>query len=153
MLEHPTALPKSQPVLGRSHSWLYAILHHRPCASGLVAATKPHARTAEHSPGLIPAAGYLRRSTSKQEKSLDDQRAEIERYAAAHGYRIVAWFIDDGISGDATDRRTGFLAMHKAACNGRNFDAILVWNSDRFGRFDSMEAGFWIHKRNSIVPL
>ena len=33
---------------------------------------------------LIPAAGYLRRSTNKQEKSLGDQRREIEKYAADH---------------------------------------------------------------------
>jgi DNA invertase Pin-like site-specific DNA recombinase len=87
----------------------------------------------------------LRRSTSRQEKSLADQRKEIERYAAEHGYNVVRWYQDDGISGDATEKRAGFLALHKAACNGRDFDVILVWDQDRFGRFNSLEAGYWIH--------
>ena len=102
------------------------------------------ARHSSHA-GLIPAVAYLRRSTSRQEKSLDDQRTEIEQYAAANGYHIVRWYVDDGISGDATECRDDFLALHKAACNGRDFEVILVWDQDRFGRFDSMEAGYWIH--------
>jgi site-specific DNA recombinase len=102
---------------------------------------------ARHSirPELIPAVGYLRRSTSRQEKSLEDQRTEIEKYAAANGYRILRWFQDDGISGDATECRLGFQQLHKVACGSRDFDVILIWDQDRFGRFDSMEAGYWIH--------
>ena len=95
--------------------------------------------------GEIPAVGYLRRSTSRQERSLQDQRREIENYAKQNGYRILRWYTDDGISGDATECRHEFLKMHKAATNGRDFDAILAWDYSRFGRFDSIEAGRWIH--------
>lgn len=94
--------------------------------------------------GTVAAVGYIRRSTSKQEKSLDDQQREIERYAGKHGYRIVRWYKDDGVSGDATERRQGFQQLHHDACNGRDFDAILCWDFSRFGRFDSIEAGRWI---------
>ena len=94
---------------------------------------------------LIPAVAYLRRSTNRQERSLDDQRREIEAYAIQNGYRIIRWYIDSGISGDATERRVEFLKMHKAATNGRDFDVILCWDYSRFGRFDSIEAGRWIH--------
>lgn len=94
---------------------------------------------------LVGVVGYVRRSTQKQEKSLADQRREIERYAARHGYTILRWFEDDGISGDATEKRTAFQAMHREATNGRDFDIILCWDQDRFGRFNSIEAGYWIH--------
>ncbi|MCH7686169.1 MAG: recombinase family protein [Planctomycetes bacterium] len=29
--------------------------------------------------------------------------------------------------------------------SGKTFQAIIVWDQDRFGRFDSIEAGHWIH--------
>ena len=95
--------------------------------------------------GTILAVAYYRMSSDKQEASIGDQRTAVERYAIEHGYHIVREYIDEGISGDATERRTQFQAMHKAACNGRDFAAILVWDIDRFGRFDSMEAGYWVH--------
>lgn len=95
--------------------------------------------------GLVPAVAYYRMSSDRQEASIADQREAVQRYAADHGYRIIREYIDEGISGDATERRTQFQAMHKAACNGRDFEAILVWDQDRFGRFDSMEAGYWVH--------
>ncbi len=96
-------------------------------------------------PNAIPAVAYIRRSTEKQEMSLADQRREIERYAERHGYHILRWFEDDAISGDATEKRAAFQTLHKAACNGKDFEVILCWDQDRFGRFDSMEAGYWIH--------
>lgn len=95
------------------------------------------------SEGLIPAAGYLRRSTGKQEKSLDDQRREIERYAADHGYHIVRWYVDDAISGDATPQRDEFLRMRDDCATG-DFRVIICWDQERFGRFDSLDAGYWI---------
>ncbi len=98
-----------------------------------------------HAAPQIPAVAYLRRSTNRQERSLDDQRREIEAYAGLHGYRILRWYTDSGISGDATERRLEFLRMHKAATNGRDFEVILCWDYSRFGRFDSIEAGRWIY--------
>lgn len=103
------------------------------------------AKTKSKRKHLTPAAGYLRRSTGKQEMSLSDQRREIERLACENGYKIVRWYQDDSISGDATEKRSGFLRMHGDATNGRDFEVILVWDQDRFGRFNSLEAGYWVH--------
>jgi DNA invertase Pin-like site-specific DNA recombinase len=83
-------------------------------------------------------------STDRQDKSIAEQRAEIERYAAAKGYDLLDWYEDHGISGDKTELREAFKRMIGDANRG-DYKAILVWDQDRFGRFDSMEAGHWIH--------
>jgi site-specific DNA recombinase len=88
---------------------------------------------------------YIRRSTTnRQEQSLEGQRGDIIRFCEENGYEIVRWYEDDGISGDATEKRAGFRQMHHDATNGRDFDLILTWDLSRFGRFDSIEAGRWI---------
>jgi len=55
--------------------------------------------------GLVPAVIYLRMSNSVQEKSIPEQRIEVERYAADNGYRIVREYVDEAISGDAATYR------------------------------------------------
>jgi DNA invertase Pin-like site-specific DNA recombinase len=84
---------------------------------------------------LIRAAGYLRASTDDQEGSCPRQRDAILRYAERHGYTIVRWYSDDGISGTSAER-PGFLSM-AADCESRgDFDAVLVLTLDRFARMD-----------------
>jgi DNA invertase Pin-like site-specific DNA recombinase len=83
-------------------------------------------------------------SSNKQEASPQQQRDAIEAYAVQHGYRIIAWYVDEGISGDATEKRLQFQRMIADADNGK-FKAILCWNQDRFGRFNSLEAGHWVY--------
>jgi DNA invertase Pin-like site-specific DNA recombinase len=101
----------------------------------------------------IAAVGYIRMSTDKQETSPEQQRSEILSYAQRHGYTILKWFEDLGISGDKTEKRIGFQAMIADASEGR-FKAILCWDQDRFGRFDSLESGYWIHPlRKNHVQL
>ena len=92
----------------------------------------------------IVSVGYIRMSTDRQETSPEQQRAEIENYAAKHGYQVMRWYQDLGISGDRTDKRLQFQQMITDAADGR-FKAILCWDQDRFGRFDSLESGYWIH--------
>lgn len=86
----------------------------------------------------IPAVAYLRRSTDKQEQSLGDQRLEVSRYAEEQGYQIVREYVDDAISGTSAEERPGFQAMVADAQAG-GFQAVIVWNSDRFSRGDVTE--------------
>ena len=85
--------------------------------------------------GAVRAAKYCRMSSDKQDVSIDQQDAELDRLAGKEGYRVVRAYTDEAISGDATERRSGFLEMRDAAERGE-FDVVLAWDQDRFGRFD-----------------
>lgn len=93
---------------------------------------------------LLRVVLYLRRSDKKQDASIEDQRKACIAYANKHQYVIVGEFIDDGISGDDTKKRSDFQRMREQVDSGA-FDAVLCWDQDRFGRFDSLEAGHWIY--------
>ena len=102
---------------------------------------------------LRKVASYLRRSDKGQEASIVDQRKANKEYAARHNLDIVKEYVDDGISGDDTKKRLGFLRMREDAATSE-FEAVLCWDQDRFGRFDSLEAGHWIYPfRESGVSL
>jgi DNA invertase Pin-like site-specific DNA recombinase len=92
----------------------------------------------------LRAVTYLRKSTDKQEASIPDQREAVEKLARQKGYVIIHEYKDEGISGDDTERRAGFLQMLEDAKRLGDFDCVLCWDQDRFGRFDPLEAGFWI---------
>jgi DNA invertase Pin-like site-specific DNA recombinase len=88
------------------------------------------------------AVGYLRRSTDRQEQSLDDQRRDIEAYARLNGFEIVDWYTDDAISGASIDARASFMKMlDDANSNHRRWRFILVYDISRFSRGDLDEAG------------
>jgi site-specific DNA recombinase len=93
---------------------------------------------------LVRAVGYIRMSSKKQDASPEQQREEILKLADRLGYQIVRWYYDPGITGDDTRKRKEFRHMILDAEEVRDFAAILCWDQDRFGRFDSIEAGRWI---------
>ena len=104
--------------------------------------------------GLVPAVAYLRMSDKKQDKSIPAQKDEIEKYAAAKGYRVIRWYRDDGISGAETVKRAGFQALILDAQQNRDFEVIIVWDQDRFSRFDPMEANYyWYILRQAGVRI
>ena len=86
---------------------------------------------------------YLRMSTDRQEASIPQQRDAVTKHARKLGYTIVREYADEGISGDCTHKRKAFQKMIADAAGG-SFDRILCFDQDRFGRFDMIEAGWWI---------
>jgi DNA invertase Pin-like site-specific DNA recombinase len=106
-----------------------------------------HSTSTNTNPKLIPAVSYLRRSSDSksQEASIPAQRATVQKYAVDKGYRIVREYVDDAVSGDDTENREAFLRMVSDARELRDFEVILCWDQDRFGRFDPLEAGYYIH--------
>jgi DNA invertase Pin-like site-specific DNA recombinase len=97
-------------------------------------------------PVAINAAGYARRSTDLQERSIPDQQAYVTKWAAEHGYRIVRWFIDDAISGTSAKGRNAFEQLIATAENGRDFETILCYDISRFSRGGTNETGYYLHR-------
>lgn len=97
-------------------------------------------RTGKHR--LIPAVLYLRRSKKKQQGSIRQQREDLYKFAAEHGYRIIREYVEDGISGDDTKSRKAFQRLREDVAIG-DFEVILCWDLERFGRPDSLAFGYW----------
>jgi DNA invertase Pin-like site-specific DNA recombinase len=84
-------------------------------------------------------------SSGKQEASPSQQRDAIANLANKHNCRVIREYYDDAISGDDTAKRKSFQQMVADAEKLGDFQVILCWDQDRFGRFDSIEAGRWIY--------
>jgi DNA invertase Pin-like site-specific DNA recombinase len=93
---------------------------------------------------LVPVVAYYRMSTDKQEDSIDRQRSQVIPYAARHGYTIVREYVDEGIAGDEGKKRKAFMRMLADAEGHRDFDVILCDDKDRFGRFDTIDHGYYV---------
>ena len=80
----------------------------------------------------VRVALYLRVSTNGQ--TVENQRLELERVAAARGWDITATYHDKGISrAKGRDERPGFDAALKGAVRGE-YDLLMAWDVSRLGR-------------------
>ena len=75
---------------------------------------------------------YLRVSTGEQ--TVENQRRELLAAAERRGWRVVAEFSDEGMSGaNGRDKRPGFDRLHRAIIR-HQFDVVAAWSVDRLGR-------------------
>ena len=75
---------------------------------------------------------YLR--VSKNEQTIENQRIELERVAAAKGWKIIATFRDEGVSGAfGREVRAQYDSMLKQSVQAK-FDVVLAWDVSRLSR-------------------
>lgn len=93
------------------------------------------------------AAAYVRMSTDLQKYSTENQLEAIRRYAEKRGLEICRIYEDSGRSGLTVDGRDGLQQLMKdVQSNTRDYDAILVYDVSRWGRFqDADEAAYYEH--------
>jgi DNA invertase Pin-like site-specific DNA recombinase len=94
---------------------------------------------------LIPAAQYLRMSTEHQQYSPENQSMAIRRYAEGHGFVVVRTYSDPAKSGLSLKNRRGLRDLLQDVAGGNTeYDAILVYDVSRWGRFqDTDEAAHY----------
>lgn len=93
---------------------------------------------------LIPAVAYVRCSDDHQiDASIPAQKTSIEKWATDNGYRILRWYVDEGISGWKDDREQ-FQRLISDLDKRHDFQAVLCWHTNRFSRFPVLEANhYW----------
>jgi DNA invertase Pin-like site-specific DNA recombinase len=105
---------------------------------------------------LIPAAQYVRMSTDDQPNPIPFQRDAIQRYASAHRFEIVATYSDAGRSGPYIENRPGLRLLLRDVLSGdRRFQAILVYDVSRWGRFQDTDesAHYEFLCRRAGIPI
>ncbi|MPZ99097.1 MAG: hypothetical protein GEU80_07110 [Dehalococcoidia bacterium] len=89
------------------------------------------------------AVGYVRVSSDEQVEglSLDAQRHEIAGHCETHGYDLITYYADEGISAytDYIEKRPAFAEMLGQAERG-GFDLVIVRDLSRFARRSSVQS-------------
>jgi hypothetical protein len=81
-------------------------------------------------------------STDLQKYSTENQLDTIRRYAEQRGFTIVRVFEDSGRSGLRMDGRDGLQSLMLEVQSGAaGFQAILVYDVSRWGRFQDADEG------------
>ena len=82
----------------------------------------------------MKAFGYIRVSSEGQVEGdgFKRQRAAIEKYAGAHGFTIVQWFEEEGVSGTVAERPA--LQRMMLALLGNGVRTVLIEKLDRIAR-------------------
>ena len=93
---------------------------------------------------MINAVGYIRMSSDKQEASPAQQRNEVTALAKRDGYRVIRWYIDEGVSGDATEKRFEFQRMIRDSGSGE-FQAVFVLGPGSFWKIR-------LHRSRALDP-
>ena len=91
---------------------------------------------AADSNNAVRAAQYLRMSSENQRYSTENQQNAIAEYAEQHGYNVIASYVDAGKSGLSLKGRNALKQLlSDALASPRVFDAVLVFDVSRWGRF------------------
>ncbi len=81
---------------------------------------------------MTRVAFYARVSTNGQ--SVENQLRELQAVAKRHGWKVVATYTDNAVSGSkGRNERPGFADLHKAVAQ-RQVDLVAAWSVDRLGR-------------------
>ncbi|OYW40460.1 MAG: hypothetical protein B7Z42_04065 [Brevundimonas sp. 12-68-7] len=92
----------------------------------------------------IRAVQYLRMSDSQQHYSLARQTEINAAFATRQGYAIIRTYTDEAVSGVSIRSRHGMMALINDVLASPDFEAIIVADVTRWGRFqDSDEASHY----------
>ena len=103
----------------------------------------------------VRAAQYVRMSDEAQQYSIDNQKAAIQEYAVRHGFVIVKTYADVGKSGVVAKNRKALGELLRDVVNGAEYEAILVYDVSRWGRFPNNDeaAHYEFLCSSSGIPL
>jgi DNA invertase Pin-like site-specific DNA recombinase len=86
---------------------------------------------------VVKVALYLRVSGSRSVESnlsIPEQEAQLRQYCKEHGWKVVAVYIEPGVSAKTTNRPQFRMMVEDAQALERPFDKILIWTTSRFAR-------------------
>lgn len=99
-------------------------------------------RPASDGKQVVRAAAYVRMSTDLQKYSTENQLERIKQFAERRGFELVRTYEDAGRSGLTIDGREALQRLMADVTTGRaDFEAILVYDVSRWGRFQDADEG------------